>query len=126
MVIGSADKVTTNRLEKQMQRKVTTLKRNTVAHEQIPSTTRQDLSDKSSERLETDTSKDSSSDEEYQPLTKKTQILKTSTSTQMRTSLVNTAKAADLTGASNRTVAKIVNAVLQDLNVISAKNGRQK
>lgn len=36
--------------------------------------------------------------------------------------LQNTARVADLTGSSNRTVAKLVNAVFEDLNVISAEN----
>lgn len=40
----------------------------------------------------------------------------------MRTVLTNTARAADLTGASNRSVAKLVNTVLEDLNVISKED----
>lgn len=36
--------------------------------------------------------------------------------------LQNTARVADLTGSSNRTVAKLVNAVFEDLNVISTEN----
>lgn len=39
--------------------------------------------------------------------------------TQIRLSLPSTARAADLTGSSNRAVAKIANAVLEDLKIIS-------
>lgn len=41
---------------------------------------------------------------------------------QMRVDMKHTAKTADLTGASNRTVAKNANAVLEDLNMITETN----
>ncbi|CAH0562822.1 unnamed protein product [Brassicogethes aeneus] len=70
-----------------------------------------------------DNSTESSSDEEYKcPVLTKQRKFSTPKSQQMRCSLTQTAKMADLTGTSNRAVAKIVYAVLEDFKIISRED----
>lgn len=125
MVMAGVDKVVTKRLENQMQWKAKDLEKISAANnEPVPSTSGASCFDNSPVKSENcDISSETSSDEEFQcPLYKKLKVLETSTKAQMKTFLPYTAKAADLTGASTRSVAKIVNAVLQDFSLISEEN----
>lgn len=75
---------------------------------------------------ESDSDVKSTSDEDFQwsyslEKRRKTEEIQQNTS-QMRIPLTHTAKAADLTGISNRNMAKIVTAVLEDMDLVSAAN----
>ena len=120
MVISSVDKVVTKQLEKKIERKAKECKKIIDVQEGVPGTSGTSIFEISPLKSEkSEVSSENSSDDEFQcPIFKKPKILETSKA-QMRLSLPYTAKAADLTGASNRNVAKIVNAVLQDLKIIS-------
>lgn len=121
MVMSSVDKVVTKKLEKRIERKAKEFEKIAAAQEAVPSTS--GISNFEISPLKSDisgVSSESSSDDEFQcPDFKKPKILVEKSKKQMRTSLPNTAKAADLTGTSNRNVAKIVSAVLQDFKIIT-------
>ena len=121
-MMGGVDKVVTHQLDKRMQRKGKECERNSQTTEPMPSTSGTSTH---KDGQETVSSAESNSDEEFLCHgfeTPKIIEIETCAKKQTRTFLTNTAKAADLTGASNRTVAKIANAVLADLNVISKGN----
>lgn len=121
MKIGGVDKILTKQIQKREERKLG-LKRISDEKEPIPSTSGiQNITKLPQMGMDTsDNATQSSSDDEYKcPVLVKHRKILTPKFQQMRCNLTQTAKMADLTGTSNRAVAKIVNAVLEDFNLIS-------
>lgn len=124
MQIGGVDIVLTRSIEKRVERNQKELRRQLEVEEPIPSTSGIHTAKRNTVNVEaiSDSSSEVSTDEEYKTPVIKKQKVSTVKHQQMRTSLTNTARVADLTGTSNRAVAKIVNAVLEDFNMISEEN----
>lgn len=133
MAIGKVDKAITAQLSKRIDRQVMEAQRafncNTTKHLNEPvagpsgvNNAKVDVAD-SMCIIDNDDSTNDSEDSDFMWTYSLEKRAKISTKIpQMRLSLTNTAKAADLTGTSSRTVAKIVNAVLEDVNIISKED----
>lgn len=134
MVIGKVDKEETAKLEKKIERKSQELERsfghaNLNLEEPVAGPSGLcsgkiksfDENDNSGDNSSSDNSiKSDLNDQEFMwsyPLEKRPKLAEKKST--KRLSLNRTAKAADLTGVSSRTAAKIVNAVLEDMNLIS-------
>nr|CAH7743086.1 unnamed protein product [Callosobruchus chinensis] len=130
MAIGNVDKKETNKLKRKHERMSKSSNLNVVCeYDAIPSTS--GLQSFKGKPVPGDSSSDSISstdvdDQDFQwsysfgSLSQSTEFQKKPK--QMRVSLPSTAKAVDLTGVSNRAAAKIVSAVLVDLNMVNKSN----
>ncbi|CAH1099011.1 unnamed protein product [Psylliodes chrysocephalus] len=140
MKIGEVDKIVTKQIQKREERKfghkrsaeekepilsTSGIQNKTKEKEPIPSTSGIQNKSKMSQ-IDMDTCNNSSTesfsdtDEEYKcPFLVKQRRIVTPKFQQMRCSLTQTAKMGDLTDTSYRAVAKIVNSVLEDFNIIS-------
>nr|CAH7731779.1 unnamed protein product [Callosobruchus chinensis] len=130
MAIGNVDKKETNKLKRKHERMSKSSNLNVVCeYDAIPSIS--GLQSFKGKPVPGDSSSDSISstdvdDQDFQwsysfgSLSQSTEYQKKPK--QMRVSLPSTAKAVDLTGVSNRAAAKIVSAVLVDLNMVNKSN----
>lgn len=123
MVMGGIDQVKTRELRKKEERKQKTQQREAmenVSYELLPGAScSQSLNESNISLSSNESSTIASSDDDF--ISPKRQK-KDKSPIQMRLALTSTARMADLTGSSNRTVAKIATAVLEDMKIVSINN----